>query len=83
MAEEKVLGSIQISGPQGIRWVRVTEAEGWANALLRVLQQPGQAGAVIQILPWFMGGFKAGLQFKMPEPNVAPEMRELARELQE
>jgi hypothetical protein len=70
MAEEKVLGSIQINRLRGVEWVRVTEAEGWARTLLRVLSRPDQAGAVIQILPWVDQGFTEGLQFKMPDPKA-------------
>lgn len=67
--DARVLGSIELSTGQSVRWVRVTEQSGWAATLQRVLAQASRQmeprlvklfiydqGQMMEVLRFYAGG---------------------------
>lgn len=68
MPDEVVLGSIELDTLRSVRWTRVTVEEGWARALLRVLNlvsvMPGDR--LIKLFSVDGGHFQEVLRFRVP-----------------
>lgn len=68
MVEEIVLGSIELSTPHSVSWVRVSAQEGWATVLRRVLAQLYGSPEQWMIKLYVSDGshFKEALRFHAP-----------------
>lgn len=68
MPEEILLGSIELVSQHSVRWVRVTNAEGWALVLLRLLTElnAGSEAQLVKLLSVEEGHFKEALSFRVP-----------------
>lgn len=68
MFDESLLGSIELTTVRSVEWVRVTTHEGWAAALVRVLQRPEikRKERLVKLLTVEDGHFREVLRFKLP-----------------
>lgn len=68
MAEESLLGSIELTTTKSVAWVRVTAQEGWAAVLVRVLMSPCSEHEcrMVKLLAIQDGRLREVLRFPVP-----------------
>ncbi len=68
MADEVLLGSIELCGPKKVCWIRVTAHTGWAATLRRLLDELCDSPEHLLVKLYVSDGchFKEALRFHAP-----------------